>query len=133
MLGLSRLGYALAVNRQIPSLVGYLHPRRSTPVVVIAIGTLLAIALLLPADLDFLVGICAFGATIAFAIVAIGVIRLRWREPDRDRPYKMPLNVRIGGGELPLPAVLRRRDVAGRVRGAARLPRRLALDRASAG
>jgi APA family basic amino acid/polyamine antiporter len=106
MLGLSRLGYALAVNRQIPSLVGYLHPRRSTPVVVIAIGTVLAIALLLPADLDFLVGICAFGATIAFSIVAIGVIRLRWREADRDRPYKMPLNLRLGRGELPLPAVL---------------------------
>ena len=35
MLGLSRLGYALAVNRQIPSLIGYLHPTRSTPVVVI--------------------------------------------------------------------------------------------------
>jgi APA family basic amino acid/polyamine antiporter len=106
MLGLSRLGFALAVNRQIPSLVGYLHPSRSTPVVVIGLGTVLAIALLLPADLDFLVSICAFGATIAFAIVATGVIRLRWREPDRDRPYKMPLNLRLGRGELPLPAVL---------------------------
>jgi APA family basic amino acid/polyamine antiporter len=106
MLGLSRLGYALAVNRQIPSLIGYLHPRRSTPVVVIAIGTVLATALLLPADLDFLVSICAFGATIAFSIVSAGVIRLRWREPDRDRPYKMPLNVRLGRAELPLPALL---------------------------
>src|SRR5215210_6954967 len=106
MLGLSRLGYALAVNRQIPSLIGYLHPRRSTPVVVIGIGSVLAIALLLPADLDFLVGICAFGATLAFAIVAVAVIRLRWREPDRDRPYKMPLNIRLGRGELPMPAVL---------------------------
>jgi APA family basic amino acid/polyamine antiporter len=106
MLGLARLGYALAVNRQIPSLVGYLHPARSTPVVVIAIGSILAIALLLPADLDFLVGICAFGATIAFSIVCAGVIRLRWREPDRDRPYKMPLNVPLGRGELPLPALL---------------------------
>jgi len=106
MLGLSRLGYSLALNRQIPSLVGYLHPTRSTPVVVIAIGTLLAIALLLPADLDFLVGICAFGATIAFMIVAVAVCRLRWREPDRDRPYKIPLNVAVGRAELPVPAIL---------------------------
>jgi APA family basic amino acid/polyamine antiporter len=52
------------------------------------------------------VGISAFGATIAFAIVSIGVIRLRWREPERDRPYKMPLNVRMGRGELPLPAIV---------------------------
>jgi APA family basic amino acid/polyamine antiporter len=105
MLGLSRLGYALAVNRQIPSLVGYLHPQRSTPVVVITIGALLAIALLLPADLDFLVGISAFGATIAFTIVAAGVIRLRWKEPTRDRPFRMAFNVPVAGGSLPLPAV----------------------------
>jgi APA family basic amino acid/polyamine antiporter len=106
MLGLSRLGYSLALNRQIPSLIGYLHPRRSTPVVVIAIGSLLAIALLLPADLEFLVGIGAFGATLAFTIVAVAVCRLRWREPARDRPYKMPLNLRVGAAELPVPAVL---------------------------
>ena len=106
MLGLSRLGYSLALNRQIPSLVGYLHPTRSTPAVVIAIGTLLAIALLLPADLDFLVSIGAFGATIAFMLVAVAVCRLRWREPDRDRPYRIPGNVKVAGAELPLAAVL---------------------------
>ena len=38
MLGVSRLGYSLAVNRQLPSRVGYLHPTRSTPVVIIGIG-----------------------------------------------------------------------------------------------
>src|SRR6185503_4304518 len=36
MLGLSRLGYALAVNRQIPSRLGHLHSTRATPVVIIA-------------------------------------------------------------------------------------------------
>ena len=106
MLGLSRLGYALSVNRQIPSAFGSLHPTRATPVGIIAFGALAAIALLVPADLEFLAAICAFGATVAFTLVGLSVIRLRWREPDRDRPYKMPLNVRVRGGELPIPAVL---------------------------
>jgi basic amino acid/polyamine antiporter, APA family len=106
MLGLSRIGYSLALNRQIPSLAGRLHPRYSTPVVVIGIGALLAVALLIPSDLEFLAGIYAFGATIAFTLVTLGVCVLRWREPSRDRPYKMPLNVRIAGAELPLPAAL---------------------------
>jgi APA family basic amino acid/polyamine antiporter len=106
MLGLSRLGYSLATNRQIPSLVGYLHPRRSTPVVIIGIGALLAVLLLVPADLQFLLGISAFGATLAFTLVCAGVCRLRWKEPDRDRPYRVPLNVRIGRGSLPLPSAL---------------------------
>jgi APA family basic amino acid/polyamine antiporter len=106
MLGVSRLGYSLAVNRQLPSRVGFLHPTRSTPVVIIGIGAVLAVLVLLTADLEFLLGISAFGATAAFTIVCLSVCRLRWREPDRDRPYRIPLNVRIGRGELPLPAAL---------------------------
>ena len=102
MLGLSRLGYSLALNRQIPSLVGRLHPVHTTPVVIIALGTLLAFALILPTDLDFLVGAYAFGATLAFTLVHASVIALRFREPDRDRPYRMPLNI----GRLPVPALL---------------------------
>ena len=106
MLGLSRLGYNLATNRQIPSLVGYLHPRNGTPVVVISIGALLALVLIAPADLEFLLGISAFGATLAFTLVCAGVCRLRWKEPDRDRPFRVPLSVRIGRGSLPLPSAL---------------------------
>ena len=106
MLGLSRLGYSLALNRQIPSAVGRLHAERATPVRIIVVGALLAAALVIPADLEFLAGLYAFGATLSFTIVHLGVCRLRWREPDRDRPFKMPLNLRVGRAELPLPAAL---------------------------
>jgi basic amino acid/polyamine antiporter, APA family len=106
MLGVSRLGYSLAVNRQLPSRVGYLHPRWATPVVIIVIGALAATLLLLTADLEFLLGISAFGATAAFTIVCLSVCRLRWKEPSRDRPYRMPFNLPIARSELPLPAAL---------------------------
>jgi len=102
MLGLSRLGYALAVNRQIPSRFGALHSTRATPVRIIVFGAAMAIALLVPADLEFLAAIAAFGATIAFMLVGASVCRLRYKEPDRDRPYRMPLNI----GKLPIPGVL---------------------------
>jgi APA family basic amino acid/polyamine antiporter len=100
MLGLSRLAYQLGVNRQIPSVVGRLHPTRSTPYVVIAIAALLAAALIAPLDLEFLISIYAFGATLAFTIAHRSVMRLRISEPDRKRPYRMPLTV----GRVPLPA-----------------------------
>jgi APA family basic amino acid/polyamine antiporter len=106
MLGLSRLGYALAVNRQIPSKMGSLSRTRATPVGIIGFGAVCAIGLLIPADLEFLAAICAFGATIAFALVGASVVRLRYKEPNRDRPYRMPLNVPFRGGSLPIPAVL---------------------------
>jgi len=106
MLGLSRLGYSLALNRQIPAALGRLHPQRSTPFVLIGLGAVLAVALVVPADLEFLAGIYAFGATLAFTLVHLSVCVLRYREPNRPRPYKVPFNVRIGPGELPLPAAL---------------------------
>ena len=106
MLGLSRLGYSLALNRQIPSAIGRLHATRATPVVIIVVGALLAILLLIPADIELLAAIYAFGATISFTIVHLSVIRLRWLEPDRDRPFKIPVNLRVGRGELPVSAAL---------------------------
>jgi APA family basic amino acid/polyamine antiporter len=106
MLGLARLGYSLATNRQVPSAVGRLHPRRSTPWVLIVVAAALAGALVVVGDLDFLVGIYAFGGMLTFTIAHIAVCVLRYRERERDRPYVMPWSVRIGGSDLPLPAVI---------------------------
>jgi APA family basic amino acid/polyamine antiporter len=106
MLGLSRLAYSLATNRQIPSAIGRLHPRHATPYVVIALAVVLASALIVPRDLEFLVGIYAFGAMLAFFMAHVSICVLRYREADRDRPYRIPLSLRIGGGDLPVPAAL---------------------------
>jgi len=106
MLGLSRLGYSLALNRQIPSALGRLHPTHRTPVVIIAIATVLAVGLMAPVDIEFLGGLYAFGATIAFALVHLSVCRLRYTESGRDRPFTMPFNLRVGTYDLPVPAAL---------------------------
>src|SRR6267154_1264251 len=77
MLGLSRLAYSLSTNRQIPSGLGRLHPTRSTPYVLIIVAGLIAAGLVVPEDLDFLVGIYAFGAMLAFTIAHLSICRLR--------------------------------------------------------
>ena len=51
MLGLSRLGYSLSTNRQIPSGLGRLHPVRSTPYVLIVIAGVMAAGLVVPENL----------------------------------------------------------------------------------
>jgi basic amino acid/polyamine antiporter, APA family len=105
MLGLSRLAYSLSTNRQIPSGLGRLHPQRSTPYVLIILAGLIAAGLAASEDLNFLISIYAFGAMLAFTIAHLSVCKLRYAEPDRDRPFRVPLSVRLRGGELPLPAV----------------------------
>jgi APA family basic amino acid/polyamine antiporter len=106
MLGLSRLAYSLSTNRQIPSGLGRLHPLRSTPYVLIIAAGVIASGLVVSENLDFLIGIYAFGAMLAFTIAHLSICRLRYREPERDRPFRVPLSVKLGGGQLPLPAVV---------------------------
>ena len=106
MLGLSRLSYALSTNRQIPSALGRLHPRRGTPYVVIILAAVIAAGLVLPHDLEFLVGLYAFGGLLGLTIAHLSIVVLRYREPGRKRPYRMPFSIRVGGGDLPVPAVI---------------------------
>jgi basic amino acid/polyamine antiporter, APA family len=106
MLGLSRHVYVLATNRQIPSWLGKLGRRHVTPHVAIIGAALIAAGLVVPADVKFLGGLFAFGATIAFTIAHLSIVRMRRLEPDRPRPFRVPFNVHVGGVEVPLPAAL---------------------------
>ncbi len=106
MVGLSRIIYSLATNRQIPSLLGRLHPKHGTPYVAIVLASVISFALACSSDIDFLAGIFALGATLVFAIAHLSVVALRFREPDAERAYRVPLSVNVHGGSVPLPAVL---------------------------
>jgi APA family basic amino acid/polyamine antiporter len=106
MLGVSRLSYSLARNRQVPSLLGRLDDRYGTPYVTISIAAALAFLLTLRGDLDFLFGLFAFGAMLAFTIAHLSVIVLRYREPERPRAFQVPLSIRVGPGRIPLPSAL---------------------------
>jgi len=106
MLGLSRQAYTMATSRQIPSRLGRLHPTRATPFVVIALGGLMAAALVIPQNLDFLTGIYAFGSLLALTVAHLSIVVLRYRDPDRPRPFRIPWSVSFRGGSLPIPAVI---------------------------
>ncbi len=106
MLGVSRHIYTLAINRQIPSWLGKLEKRAATPYVAIILSGVIALGLVIPTDVKLLAGIYAFGATLAITIAHLSIIRLRVRDPDRNRPFRIPLAVPWRGAELPLPAIL---------------------------
>jgi amino acid transporter len=44
----------------------------------------------------------AFGVVWSFAFKSLAMLVLRYKEPDAPREWRVPLNIRIGGRELPL-------------------------------
>ncbi len=105
MLGLSRLTYSLTTNRQLPSVIGRLHPQRGTPFVAVSMASVIVVGLTAIGDVDLMLGIFAFGSLLAFTIAHIAVIALRFSEPGLRRPFRIPFSVQVGGASLPLPTV----------------------------
>ena len=105
MLGVSRHIYTLAINRQIPSWLGKLGTRHATPHVAIAISGLITIGLVVPTDVKLLASIYAFGAMLAITIAHLSILRLRITEPDRPRPFRIPMSADWRGAKIPLPDV----------------------------
>ena len=106
MIGISRLSWSLAEHRQLPGAFAKLHRRYHTPWFTILFFSVLAVALVVPGDTEFLGNLYSFGAMLSFTIAHISIIALRHRHPDRDRPYRAPWNVRWRGAEIPLTAVI---------------------------
>jgi APA family basic amino acid/polyamine antiporter len=93
------------VNRQIPSWIGQLGRRYEVPYKAIILCALAVFGLAMIGDVEVLAGIYAFGATLAITLAHLSVLRLRTSMPDTERPFRAPLNLRIGGTEQPLTAV----------------------------
>jgi APA family basic amino acid/polyamine antiporter len=106
MLGVSRHTYTLAINRQIPSWLGKLDRKHSTPYVAITICGLIALGLVIPTNIKILAGLYAFGATLAITIAHLSIIRLRVTMPDKTRPFRIPWGMAWGQAELPIPAMI---------------------------
>ncbi len=106
LIGISRLSWSLAEHRQLPTLFSRLHPRYRTPWFTIVTFSVIAGILLIPGKTDFLGNLYSFGAMLSFTTAHAAVIALRFKDPDRERPYRMPWNVRVRGRQLPLTAVL---------------------------
>lgn len=111
VMGVSRLAFSLGEHQQVPSIFSRIHHRFRTPYVSIIVFSLVAILLLIPglftkgffADLGALY---TFGSLLSFAFAHASIIALRMKKPRKERPFRLPLNVKINGREVPLTAIL---------------------------
>jgi APA family basic amino acid/polyamine antiporter len=106
LIGISRLSWSLAEHRQLPSIFSRLHPSFRTPWFTIVFFSALAALLILPGETTLLGNLYSFGAMLSFTTAHVAVVALRYKDPDRERPYRMPWNVRVRGRPIPLTAVI---------------------------
>ncbi|MEX1141739.1 MAG: universal stress protein [Thermoleophilaceae bacterium] len=106
LIGLSRLSYSMGQYRQLPGILRQLHPRFRTPYVAIVVFGSVACLTILPGQATFLGTIYAFGAMLSFTMAHASVIALRFKEPDRERPFRGRGDLRVRGVEVPIYAVL---------------------------
>src|SRR5947207_1612615 len=109
--GFGRLAFSLAEHGQLPRRFGRLSRRsRHSPETVIAAATI-SIALLLSTEfttnpVGFLASLFSFGVLVAFTAAQLAVLKLRFSKPDAERPFRVPLSIRLRGADVPLPTVI---------------------------
>ena len=88
--GQSRVFYSMSNDGLLPPFVNKIHPKFRTPYITQA---LVGIAVAIPAaflNVREAASLVSIGTLLAFAIVAAGVMVLRVREPNLQRPFKTP-------------------------------------------
>ncbi len=106
VMGSSRLTFSMAELGLASKWMDVVHPKYRTPHRTIMLFSAMAIveallSFLTPQALDTLGNMYAFGATLAYLLVFVSLVRLRFVDPVTPRPYRVPFNLRWRrGGEV---------------------------------
>ncbi|MDP9491369.1 MAG: universal stress protein, partial [Actinomycetota bacterium] len=110
--GAGRLAYAMGQRQMLPHTFGTLNRRTLiSPAAIVGAAliasTLLVIGHFIPTEaVRFLAGLFSFGVLLAFTAAQLAVIKLRFAEPDLERPFRVPFNLRIRGVDVPVSALI---------------------------
>ena len=89
-LGQPRIFFAMARDGFLPPVFAKVHPKYKTPhVSTILTGVVVAVFSAF-ANIDEMVDLTNIGTLFAFILVCIGIIILRFKDPDRERSFRVP-------------------------------------------
>ncbi|HEV2902692.1 MAG TPA: universal stress protein [Gaiellaceae bacterium] len=107
VIGASRITYSMATYRQLPEVFRRLHPRFKTPwLSLLVFAGLISILTLLPGETTFLGTMYSFGAMLSFTIAHAAIVGLRYRRRDEEIVFRARPNLRLGGVDWPLFAIV---------------------------
>jgi len=106
MLGASRLAYFMGQRGQLPGIISQVSRRARVPANAIIMFSIIAGVLISTGKITLLADLYAFGAVLAYTAAHASIIALRVKEPGLRRPFKIPLNIRIRGRQIPITSVI---------------------------
>ena len=89
-LGQPRIFFSMARDGLLPPFLAKVHPRFRTPWVGTIITGVFVASFAAFANIAEVVDLTNIGTLFAFILVSLGVIVLRYKEPDRVRPFRVP-------------------------------------------
>lgn len=90
-LGQARIFFSMSRDGLLPKVFSRVHPRFRTPYInSIIIGLLVGLTAAVT-TIDEMVDLTNIGTLFAFILVCIGIPVLRYKEPNRQRPFRVPL------------------------------------------
>jgi basic amino acid/polyamine antiporter, APA family len=97
-LGQPRIFFSMARDGLLPPVFARVHPKFKTPHVTTILTGVIVGGFAAVMSIDEMVDLTNIGTLFAFVLVCVGIIILRYKEPDRHRPFKVP----FGAWPLPL-------------------------------
>jgi APA family basic amino acid/polyamine antiporter len=93
LLASSRIAFGMAESSSMPALLARVHPKRRTPWVAILVVMLLSMVFVFSGDIAFAASANDFILFATFVVINASLIYLRHKDPDRHRPFRVPLRV----------------------------------------
>lgn len=90
----SRILYGIARDRTLPTILGAVHQKRKTPWVAVIVIGILSSAFIFSGNISTVANISVFAIIMVFILVNFSLIWLRFREPNAERPFVVPFNVK---------------------------------------
>ncbi|MBZ5637858.1 MAG: amino acid permease [Acidobacteriia bacterium] len=90
-LGQPRIFFSIARDGLLPPVFATVHPRFRTPHVTTILTGVLVGSVAAFASIDEMVDLTNIGTLFAFVLVCLGIPILRFRDPSRHRPFRVPL------------------------------------------
>jgi APA family basic amino acid/polyamine antiporter len=90
----ARILYGMSKSNSLPHHLSRIHSKTKTPWIAVIVILVTSIGFAFVGDIVIIANITVFAVVITFAVINLAVIVMRYTEPELERPFRVPINIR---------------------------------------